>query len=312
MWRMRRIAVRRPGISLVLIASIAVVVASCDSTGTGTSAGSDVTTTAAATLPPTSLPPTSAAGTRVAVASTVAETLPATTAVPTTVAATVAPTTTASPATTAPPTTMASPACAGGAPIPAGATDVVTINGDVDGDQVADAISSYALDGVPHVHAALTSDGPSDVAVPIGFAETVTIAFEDIDHSLGADVPPPFVVSAVGAGNAGSAFLTFLSPGDDGCLQQWQLDGNPFVFRVSQQGPYAGLVCDGAAGSIHYVLDTVDQNADGTWTVATQALTHDGTTAVVRDLDSQVVADDAGVAAQYGNIVNCGQAPPIP
>jgi len=252
------------------------------------------------TLPPTTLPPTTAT--------------PTSTVAPTTTVVVTAPPTTAAPATTAaPPTTVggSSGTCASG-PIAAGATDQVTINGDVDGDQQPDAVTAYALDGVPHVHAQFSAGGESDVEVPIGFADTVTIAFEDIDHSLGADVPPPMVISAVGAGNAGSAVLTFLSPGLDGCLEQWTLDDGPFTFRISQQGPYAGLICDGAAGSIHYTLVTADQRPNGRWRVVSEALTHDGTTAIVSPLDRETVPDDAGLAEQYGNIINCGQPPPIP
>ncbi|HEY0520961.1 MAG TPA: hypothetical protein VGC84_15835, partial [Ilumatobacteraceae bacterium] len=122
-------------------------------------------------------------------------TIASTTTAPTTtaVAATDAPTTPA-PTTAAPSPTTVAPAagvCPTGTTIPSGATNLVAINGDIDGDTLNDVVTAYSLGGVPHVHATLATGGNSDTEVPIGNADTVSIQFMDFDHSLGAAVPPP-------------------------------------------------------------------------------------------------------------------------
>jgi hypothetical protein len=160
-----------------------------------TSDGSSSNTTAA----PSSAPTTTA----VAV-TTIEATTTTTTAVPATDAPTTAPTTV--PQTTAP---APSTACPTGTTIPSAATNLVAINGDIDGDTLNDVVTSYALDGVPHVHATLATGGNSDAEVPIGNADTVSIQFMDFDHALGAAVPPPVAVLAIGPTKAGTAVGAF-------------------------------------------------------------------------------------------------------
>ncbi len=245
--------------------------------------------------------------TSVATTTTVAETTTSSVAPTTTVAET-----TTAPATvppTAAPTTTTASACSGPAAVPGPATNVVTISGDIDGDVVDDTVTSYTSGGVPHVHADTSGGVSSDVELPLGFAETVSIGFEDIDHALGAPQPPPFVVLAIGAGNAGSAFGAFLSLDANGCLGQWTLNSSPFSFRISQQGPFTGLTCDGAAGSIHYSLVSAEQQPDSSWNVSTQELTHDLLVATLTPLPDFTVPDSPDIAAQFGDIDNCTTAP---
>ena len=88
---------------------------------------------------------------------------------------------------------------------------------DIDGDTLADVVTSYSLDGVPHAHATLATGGDSDAEVPIGNADTVSIQFMDFDYALGAEVPPPAAVVAIGPTKAGTAVgafltLTFVAP----------------------------------------------------------------------------------------------------
>ncbi len=250
---------------------------------------------------------TSATTTSVATTTTVAETTTSSVAPTTTVAETTTAPATAPP--TAPPTTASASPCPGRAAVPNSATNVATISGDVDGDVVDDTVTSYTADGVPHVHVDRSDGASSDIELPLGFADSVSIGFEDIDHALGAPQPPPLVVLAIGAGNAGSAFGAFLSLDADGCLGQWTLNGSPFSFRISQQGPFTGLTCDGAAGSIHYSLVDAEQQPDSSWNVSTQELTHDLLVATLTPLPDFTVPDSPDIAAQFGDINNCTTAP---
>ena len=189
---------------------------------------------------------------------------------------------------------------------------MVSIHGDIDGDQHDDTVSRYTLAGLPHVHAKLFIGQQSDTVLPLGFADTVSVNFEDIDHSAGAPNKPPVAVMAVGAGNAGSAFITFLTLTPKYCIRQWHLNNQPFSYRISQQGPMSGLTCDGTAGSIHYLLVTAEQQPGGQWKITTDALTHNFTTAVVTSLGTQTVPDDPGIAHRYGDIIDCGHPPLFP
>jgi hypothetical protein len=247
-------------------------------TSTSTSLAASTTTDSAATTEPATTPATAAA----------------TTAVPT-----------PSAVTTAAPT----PACPTGAAIPAGATDLTTINGDIDGDTLADEVTSYALDGVPHVHATLATGGQSDAEVPIGNADTVSISFLDFDHSLGAAVPPPLAVLAIGAAKAGTAVGTFLTLNPEYCVRVWHnntTDDTLFTFRVSAEPIYQGLQCDGAAGSINHSLTTAEPNSTGGYDVTLQPFGHDFTTVELHDVQNFTVPDDPDIQHEYGDLTSCG------
>jgi hypothetical protein len=164
-------------VAVTIAVAMAMALAACTNDGT-----SSDTSTSSSVAPSSST-------------STVADTAAATTTT-TAVPATETPTT---PAPTSPPDTTvstapASNACPDGTTIPSGATDLVAINGDIDGDTLNDVVTSYSLDGVPHVHATLATGGNSDTEVPIGNADTVSIQFMDFDHSLasasGTTTPP--------------------------------------------------------------------------------------------------------------------------
>ena len=253
---------------------------------------------------------------------------PAGTAVSTTVAPTtaapttsVAATTTVAPTTAAPTTAAAGGAasatagpCPGSGPIPAGATDVQTITGDIDGDVVDDTVTLYSLDGAWHVHATSSVKGwDSDAVVSIDVHDTMSINFEDIDHSAGAATPPPVAVMATGQGANDKGILanfTFLTNTPQYCIQQWTYKAEPFQWVALQTpGHMTGMVCDGAAGTIYYTLVDSEQNGDGSWHVITRRLTHNFTTADIQFLPEQDVADSPAFADQYGNIVGCGHAP---
>jgi hypothetical protein len=183
---------------------------------------------------------------------------------------------------------------------------VQTIHGDIDGDVHDDTVTAYSIGGVPHVFAKLFTGGTSDTEVPIGFADFVTIGFEDIDHAAGAATPPPVAVMAIGAGNAGSAFAAFLTLNIHYCIKQWALNNQPYTIRISQQDPYTGLVCDGAAGHIHYLVVSAEQQASGQWLVKTSELKHNFVKALLTPLPDQTVPDSPTIPHEYGDIVNCG------
>jgi hypothetical protein len=228
-----------------------------------------------------------------------------------TTAATTATTTAASTSSSTP-----ASACSGLSSIPTSARIDHQITGNVDGVGVDDTVTAYsASDGIPHVFLQRGGGaGGSDVSLPLGNADSVTISFEDIDHALGAATPPPLVILALGAGQAGSAFATILSadasPGH--CLQQWTQAGSPFEFSIDQRGPYRGLLCDGAAGSIHYVLRTATPDNAGHVLVTSQEITHVGPAVTLNNLGSQTIADGPTVQHEYGDIQNCVTPPILP
>jgi hypothetical protein len=248
----------------------------------------------------------------VATSTTVAATSPvetSTTAAPTTAAPTTAPAPTTVAPTTAPTTAPVSTICPTGTPLPAAATNLVAINGDIDGDTLNDVVTSYTLDGVPHVHATLAAGGDSDVEVPIGFADTVSIQFMDFDHSLGAAVPPPVAVLAIGATKAGTAVGAFLTLTPQYCIRVWHnntTDDTLFTFRISAEPIYEGLQCDGAAGSINHSLTTAQQNPGGDWAVTLQPFGHNFTTVDLHPVQNITVPDDPDIQHEFGDLTSCG------
>ena len=201
--------------------------------------------------------------------------------------------------------------CAGPTTIPSGATDLVAINADIDGDMLDDVVTSYALDGVPHVHATLATGGNSDKEVPIGNADTVAIQFIDFDHALGAAAPPPVAVLAIGATKAGTAVGAFLTLTPKYCIRVWHnntTDDTLFTFRISAEPIYQGLQCDGAAGSINHSVTTAEQNPGGDWTVTLQPFGHNFTTVDLHPVQTITVPDAPDIQQQYGDITSCAPA----
>ena len=242
-------------------------------------------------------------------------TAPATTVAATVVETTVAPTTPPATTTAAQPPTTAAPPCPGATSIPADARVDHQIVGNVDGDGTDDTVTAYsASDGTPHVFLQRGGANGSDVVLPLGYADTVEISFEDFDHSAGAPTPPPLVILAIGAGQAGSAFATFLSASGAGgvCLAQWASSGTPFVFSIDQRGPYSGLLCDGAAGHIYYVLRTATPDGAGNYNVTSREIRHSGSVVSLAPLGSETIPDDPSVQHRYGDIQNCDHPPILP
>jgi hypothetical protein len=247
---------------------------------------------------------TSASSSSSAPTTTVVTTTPATTAPPSTAAPATSPGSSEVPASTAP---TPQSACPGPATIPSAATQLAAINGDIDGDTMNDVVTSYSLDGVPHVHATLATGGNSDAEVPIGFANTVSISFLDFDHSLGAEVPPPVAVLAIGATKAGTAVGAFLTLTPGYCIGPWHDGDHIFTFRISAEPPYQGLFCDGAMGSIIHSLSTAEQNPGGDWTITLAPFGHNFTTVDLHGPDSTfVVPDGPDVRHDYGDLTSCG------
>ena len=277
---------------------VALIMAGCDDTSKSSdqsaassvaSTSTTVAVTTAPTSPTTSPPPTTASP------STVATTAPPATDEPTTAA-----------------TVPISTACPQGTTIPSGATNLVAINGDIDGDTLNDVVTSYSLDGVPHVHATLATGGNSDTAVPIGNADTVSIQFIDFDHALGAAVPPPVTVMAIGASKAGTAVGAFLTLTPKYCIRVWHnntTDDTLFTFRVSAEPIYQGLFCDAGAGHINHSLSTAEQNPGGDWNITLQPFGHNFTTVDLHPAEPAFVqADGPDIQHDYGDITTCAPA----
>lgn len=239
--------------------------------------------------------------------STAPTTAESTTTTAASVPATVAPTLPA----TAPPTTVDADSCSGTDGIPSGADIGATIFGDVDGDLADDTITEYSLDGVPHVHSQLASGGHSDAEVRIGNADHVEISFYDFDYSLGAPTKPAVAVLAIGASGAGSAVFAILTNTIHYCIAPWHTDdGSLFVGRISAQGPFEGLFCDHAAGSVYNNLTYAEPDGIGGWNVTTTLLHHNFTLVTMDPPQTFVGAGTAAdIQAQYGDIVGCDRAP---
>ncbi|MEQ1874165.1 MAG: hypothetical protein ABL953_10595 [Ilumatobacteraceae bacterium] len=228
----------------------------------------------------------------------------------TTVAPTVAPTVPATPA----PTTAGGgggDTCEGADGIPAGAEIGATIFLDVDGDLADDTVTEYSIDGVPHVFSQLASGGRSTAAVPIGNADHVEISAYDFDYSLGAPTKPAVAVLAIGASSAGSAVFAILTNTIHYCIQPWHVDGGAmFVGRISAQGPFEGLWCDHAAGSVYNNLTTAEPDGVGGWNVTTTLLHHNFTLVTMDPPQAfNTTGSDLEIQGQYGDISGCDHAP---
>jgi len=274
------------------------IIASCSDNGSSSATSASAVTTSTTVAATTTVG--GATSTQAATTTIAPTTEPPTTDPPTTVAPATTPVTSAAPA----------PACPTGAPIASGATNVATINGDIDGDTLADQVTSYTLGGRPHVHATLATGGNSDAEVPIGNADTVSISFMDFDHSLGAAVPPPLAVLAIGATKAGTAVGAFLTLNPQYCIRVWHnntTDNTLFTFRISAEPIYQGMQCDGAAGSINHSLTTAEPNSAGGFDVTLQPFGHDFTTVQLHPVEHQTVPNGPDIQHQYGDLTSCGQ-----
>lgn len=255
--------------------------------------------------PSTTIPQTSSVENTTA--PTVAETAPPDTAPP----QTVPPTSPPGPPITGPPASAGT--CPGLTAMPADATNIVTISGDIDGDLNPDQVTSYTdANDVPHIRAVLAFGKESDVEIPLGFSDTVSISFEDFDHSAGAQIPPPVAVLALAQGNAGSEFASFLTLTTKYCIKAWTQGDLMFVVRISQLGPFNGLLCDHTAGHTHYLQVSAEQQPDNSWLITSSEITHNFTKATLTPLDDQIVPDDPDIAHEYGDIVGCDHAPIFP
>jgi hypothetical protein len=283
---------------MALAAAMALMFSACSSDGT-----TSETSTASSVAPSSTTTTTTIADTTTSQAVTTSE-APATTGTPTTPM----PTSPETAPTTAPPST----ACPQGTAIPSAASNLVAINGDIDGDTLDDVVTSYSLDGVPHVHATLATGGNSDTEVPIGNADTVSIQFMDFDHSLGAAVPPPVAVLAIGATKAGTAVGTFLTLTPKYCIRVWHnntTDDTLFTFRISADPIYQGLFCDGAMGHINHSLSTAEPNPDGSWKITLQPFGHNFTTVDLHAPDPTFDEPDSpDIQHNYGDITTCAPA----
>ncbi|MCU1394534.1 MAG: hypothetical protein JWM34_2962 [Ilumatobacteraceae bacterium] len=204
--------------------------------------------------------------------------------------------------------------CPGATTIPGGVSIGTRIIGDIDGDGVQDTVTEYtAADGVPHVFLQRGGANASDVALAPGGSGPVSISWEDVDSSLGAEVAPPLIVLAITPGAPGMATATFLSPdpasGNGRCLAQWTANGKPFTFTIDQNGPFSGVLCDQASGRRYYVLRTATPDGLGGVHVTSREIDHDGIQVNLTPLGDESIPDDAAVQYNYGDIQNCDHAP---
>ena len=199
----------------------------------------------------------------------------------------------------------------GAASVPDGATNVRSITGDIDGDDVDDAITLYAVDDEWRVHATSSVTGKaSDAVLDLALGESIEVATVSLAD---VDVPAAVMVTAEGPNDLGiDANFTFLTLNRDYCVEQWiyrnaeEVD-EPFEWVALQEpGHVTGMICEGSARPRTYRLVDSEQNADGTWRVVNRILTHDFTRAEISFPPDDTVADSPDFAADYGSIVGCG------
>jgi hypothetical protein len=211
--------------------------------------------------------------------------------------------------------------CAG-SEIPDDAHVAQTIEGDIDGDGVDDTVSLYYFGDEMFVYATSSVKGwSSTTPVTLLHADRMmeTISFEDVDYSLGADLPPPRAVMVTGVGDridGAWANFTFLTNTAQYCIRQWTYRRpsddvvEPFQWvALREPGHLTGMICEGAAGSRYYALVDSERNDDGSWTVFTRLLTHDFTRAIIEFQPERSVPDSPDMADRYGDIVGCDHPP---
>jgi hypothetical protein len=204
--------------------------------------------------------------------------------------------------------------CGAGVEVPAGAANIQRIEGDVDGDEIADPVTLYLHNGDWHVHVVSSvRDQPSDTIVRVLVQRSMEISFEDLDYSLGAATRPPLVIMALGRGPNGDGItsnFTFLSFAPDYCVRQWQYHSGVFQWAtVEEPGHITGMICETAAGTRYTTLVDAIQNDDGTWNLETQRLTHDFTVALLEQLPDETVADSAEFVARHRDLTGCTHPP---
>jgi hypothetical protein len=206
-------------------------------------------------------------------------------------------------------------ATCGAATVPDGATGLQTIHGDIDGDEIDDAVTLYSHGGEWHVTATSSVAGTtSDAVVTLDVDDSATVSFEDVDDALGAEVPPPVAIMVTGEGDNPDGIVanfTFLTLQPSYCVAQWvyrNRDGvdEPFQWVALQEpGHVTGMICEGAAGSRYYRLVDAEQRDDGSWLVINRVLTHDFTRAEIEFLPEETVADSSRFVDEYGTIAGC-------
>lgn len=178
-----------------------------------------------------------------------------TTTTSTTTTSTVAPTTSASPsttpsspATTAPPpaattSTTTAPACAAAPPLPAGATDLTSVGADVDGDGVADLLSTYVVPAEARWHVRIEFGAGGSADATITDSGMVTPARPIGGHDVDGDGTDEAFVTV---GSGASAVLVGLYDVAGCALTRVTVGPDPAVFPVGATvGNVSGLSCDG-------------------------------------------------------------------
>ena len=134
----------------------------------------------------------------------------------------------------------------------------------------------------------------------------------DFDYALGAEVPPPVAVLAIGPTKAGTAVGAFLTLTPKYCMRVWHnntTDDTLFTFRISAEPIYQGLFCDGGMGHIFHSLSTAEPNPDGSWTITLQPFGHNFTTVDLHAPDPTFVEPDSpDIQHNYGDITTCAPA----
>ena len=207
-------------------------------------------------------------------------------------ATTLASTTTAAPITVAPtsaPTTVApTPVCAESTAPSESALGVNVIDGDWNGDAVADQAVSWAEDSgsgpVWFVRAEVNGGVSSSLTLGdlgVGFAEVLDRA--DVDYSLGAPegTNRDELVAVVGS-NAAGFNLGVFGVGADGCIFRFDNGvGEPFEVPIhGAAAVVSGLMCDGGAGSQFMVRLEAETDDGINWTTLDTKIERTGATSL--------------------------------
>lgn len=199
--------------------------------------------------------------------------------------------------------------------VPAVAGNVQSISGDIDGDLVDDTATLYSVNGEWHVNATSSVTGKSsDATIDIDVDDTMTISFEDIDHSDAAATKPPPSAMALGGGPNDEGIIgnfTFLTFDADFCI------GPVGVLEQPRRGRAVPVGGTARARSRHrhelrgrHAIPSLlarRQRAERRWLLESRhPPPHPRLTrAEIEFLPEQTVADSPEIVKRYGNINGC-------
>jgi hypothetical protein len=174
------------------------------------------------------------------------------------------------PVASAPSTTLAGQHCQSAPDPPAGAKNLQSLLGDLDGNGRADAIWMYDLADGPHLQ--IRSDRGVTDAIRLGFGQsTVSLGLSQVDLVVGASDPgtPQEILAIAGAADGTRLVGVYTLALRNGCLEEFEFpSGAPFVYLVGRNGTYTGLQCAADGSTSHLVATSASPTSATTYSTA--------------------------------------------